>query len=78
MSHIGHLEAHQVHDATLEPFIVERLAANASATTINRSLEIVRTILNRTARLYRDHHGRPLLDAGRTASRGSGPMISRF
>jgi integrase len=63
LSRIGHLEACQVHDATLEPFILERLAAKASATTINRSLEVVRTILNRAARSYRDSDGRPWLDA---------------
>lgn len=63
VSHIGHLEAHRVHDATLEPFILDRLADKASATTINRSLEIVRTILNRAARSYRDDDGRPWLDA---------------
>jgi hypothetical protein len=46
-SHIGSLEPRQVHDQTLEPFVTARLAAGASATTINRSLEVVRTILNR-------------------------------
>ena len=40
-----------------------RMAARASATTINRSLEVVRTILNRAARSYRDVDGRPWLDA---------------
>ena len=38
-----------------------RLADGASATTINRSLEVVRTILNRAARSYRDPDGRPWL-----------------
>ena len=40
-----------------------RLAGGASATTINRSLEVVRTILNRAARSYRDADGRPWLEA---------------
>jgi len=62
-SHMGDLEPQQVHDQTLEPFIKARLAAGASATTINRSLEVVRTILNRAARSYRDPDGRPWLDA---------------
>src|SRR5438552_14116114 len=53
----------QVHDQTLEPFVKARLADGASATTINRSLEVVRTILNRAARSYRDDDGRPWLDA---------------
>ena len=37
--------------------------AGVSATTINRSLEVVRTILNRAARAYRDDDGRPWLEA---------------
>ena len=40
-----------------------RLAGGASATTINRSLEVVRTILNRAARSYRSADGRPWLEA---------------
>ena len=52
----------QVHDQTLEPFVKARLADAASATTINRSLEVVRTILNRAARSYRDPDGRPWLE----------------
>jgi integrase len=62
-SYIGGLQPQQVHDQTLEPFIRARLADGASATTINRSLEVVRTILNRAARSYRDPDGRPWLDA---------------
>ena len=62
-SYIGDLEPQQVHDQTLEPFVKARLAAGASATTINRSLEVVRTILNRAARSYRDADGRPWLEA---------------
>jgi integrase len=61
--YIGHLEPRQVHDTTLAPFISARIAAGASATTINRSLEVVRTILHRAARSYRDDEGRPWLDA---------------
>ena len=53
----------QVHDQTLEPFVKARLTDGASATTINRSLEVVRTILNRAARSYRDAAGRPWLEA---------------
>jgi hypothetical protein len=44
-SYIGDLEPQQVHDQTLEPFVSARVAAGAGATTINRSLEVVRTIL---------------------------------
>lgn len=59
LPHIGELPPEQVHDRTLEPFVSQRIAAGASATTINRSLEVVRTILNRAARSYRDDIGRP-------------------
>ena len=61
-SYVGKLQPHQIHDATLEPFIKDRMARGVSATTINRSLEIVRTILNRAARSYRDPDGRPWLE----------------
>jgi hypothetical protein len=57
------IEPRQIHDITLEPFIRDRLSQGASATTINRTLEVVRTILNRAARSYRDADGRPWLDA---------------
>ena len=60
--YIGDLEPRQVHDQTLERFVKARLADGASATTINRSLEVVRTILNRAARSYRDPDGRPYLE----------------
>ena len=61
-NYIGDLEPRQVHDQTLERFVQARLADGASATTINRSLEVVRTILNRAARSYRDLDGRPWLE----------------
>jgi integrase len=63
LPYIGDLEPHRIHDATLEPFIASRIALGASATTINRSLEIVRAVLNRAARSYRDDDGRPWLQA---------------
>ncbi len=66
-SYIGDLEPQQIHDQTLEAFVRARLADGASATTINRSLEVVRTILNRAARSYRDADGRPWLE-GMTGS----------
>jgi integrase len=67
--HVGHLEPQQVHDQTLEPFIKSRLAAGAGPTTINRRLEVVRTILNRAGRSYRDRDGRPYLE-------GTPPLIT--
>ena len=60
---IGTLELKRIHDRTLEDFIADRRASGVTATTINRSLEVVRTILNRAARSYRDDDGRPWLDA---------------
>jgi integrase len=46
----------------LESFINARRGAGASPTTINRSLEVTRTILNRAARSYRDQDRRPYLE----------------
>jgi len=63
MRHFGELQPQHIHDATLAPFIAERRAAGVSPTTINRTLEIARTILNRAARSYRDQDGYPLLNA---------------
>lgn len=49
--YIGSLELNRIHDRTLEPFIARRLADAVSATTINRSLEVVRiTMLKETRR----------------------------
>ena len=45
-SYIGDLEPQQIHDQALEP-LRARLADGASATTINGSLEVVRTIEDR-------------------------------
>src|SRR5262249_26519561 len=61
--YIGHLPPRQVHDATLASFISASIPQRASATTINRSLEVARTILHRAARSYRDEDGRPWLEA---------------
>ena len=63
VEHIGHLEPHQVHDATLAPLISKRIADSVCAVTINRTLEVPRTILHRAARSYRDENGRPWLEA---------------
>jgi integrase len=59
--YIGTLELNRIHDRTLERFVADRVAAGVSATTINRSLEVVRTVLNRAARSYRDDEGHPWL-----------------
>ena len=73
LPYIGSLPIHLVHDGTLEPFIDDRLAGgmvvgegeplkSSTPTTVNRSLEVVRTILNRAARAWRDESGNPWLD----------------
>ena len=69
LPHIGDLQPQQVHDATLAPFVSSRIAGGASATTINRSLEVVRAVLNRAARSFRDADGTPWLT-------GIPPLIS--
>jgi integrase len=58
---IGTLELSQVHDATLEEFKESRYEEGVSPTTINRTLEVVRTVLNRAARAWRDEDGSPWL-----------------
>lgn len=59
---LGQTEIHQIHDETMAPFIESRQADGVSATTINRSIEVVRTVLTRAARAWRDERGEPLLD----------------
>jgi integrase len=61
LTYFSELEPERIHDATLRPFVDARLRDGASATTVNRSLEVMRTILNRAARAYRDDDGRPWL-----------------
>ena len=60
--YVGTLDIRRVHDGTLQSFIAARVASGVTATTINRSLEVVRTILTRAARSYRDDDGRPWLE----------------
>jgi integrase len=62
LRHVGHLEVRKVHDDTLRPFLDARLAEGVTATTVNRSLEVVRAILQRAARAYRDEDGLPWLE----------------
>lgn len=58
---IGTLQLDHIHDATLEQFKESRRLDGVSPTTINRTLEVVRTILNRAARAWRDEDGMPWL-----------------
>lgn len=50
-----------IHDGTLQSFINKRKSDSVSPTTVNRSLEVVSTILNQAARVYRDQNGQPWL-----------------
>jgi hypothetical protein len=59
---LGKRGPHCIHDATLASFIADRIASGVTATTINRSLEVVRTVLTRAARSYRDNDGRSWLE----------------
>jgi len=58
--YIGELALREVHDATLAPFVRKR-AQTVSATTVCRSLEVVRRILNLAARKWREDDGMPWL-----------------
>ncbi|MBI5920496.1 MAG: tyrosine-type recombinase/integrase [Betaproteobacteria bacterium] len=71
LPYVGDLFLDQVCDETLQDFKDERLAGGivigdreplsaASPTTVNRSLEVVRTILNRASRAWR-MDGKPML-----------------
>jgi integrase len=54
---VGKRPLRQIHDATPEPFKAQRRRDGVSETTIKRALEVVRCILNRAARSWRDEHG---------------------
>lgn len=60
--YVGRLDIHRIHEGTLQSFVADRIASGVTATTINRSLEVVRTVLNRAARSYRDDDGRSWLE----------------
>jgi len=55
--YIGHLPISQVHMGTLNMFIKDRQQQGVKNSTINRTLAVVRRILNLAARLWRDEHG---------------------
>ncbi len=55
--YIGDLYLDQVHMGSLQPFIKERRAQGVKSGTVNRTLAVVRRILNLGARLWRDDHG---------------------
>jgi len=62
LPYVGDLDVRKVHDDTLRPLVDARLAGGVSPITIKRTLEVVRAILNRAARAYRDADGFPWLE----------------
>ena len=56
-SYIGGLPLQQVHQGTLQVFIDTRLKEGRKSGTINRTLAVVRRVLNLAARLWRDESG---------------------
>ncbi len=60
---IGDLALEEVHDETLRPFKESRLKRDGvGMTTVNRSLEVVRRILNLCARKWRHPNGMSWLE----------------
>ncbi len=60
--HISDPRHTPIHDRTLSALSPIDWVSGVTATTINRSLGVVRTILNRAAQSYRGGSGRPLLE----------------
>ena len=54
---IGELTLEQVHMGTLQGFLEARRAQGVKSATVNRTLAVVRQVLNLAARLWRDEHG---------------------
>ena len=59
--YIGKLPIAHVHDGTIRPFIEHEQARGMAPKTINNVLGIVSTVLNRSARVWRDKDGNPWL-----------------
>lgn len=63
LPYVGMKSLETVHSGSFESFIDERLNDDqVTATTVNRSLEVARTILNRSARVWRDDAGKAWLN----------------
>ena len=61
MPYIGNKPLSSVHMGTLESFIDDRTEGGAKPATINRTLEVVRTVLTKCARVWRDEQDQPWL-----------------
>ncbi len=59
--YIGHLPLDQVHQGTIEPFVVARREDGIKSATIARDIAVIRQILTKAARVWRDAEGRPWL-----------------
>lgn len=57
MPFIGNLPLHQIHDGTLATYVDDCIEKGLKKKTINNGLEVVRRILNRAARRWRDDSG---------------------
>jgi len=57
MPFIGEMPLHQIHDGTLSAYIDDCIAKGLKKKTINNGLEVVRRILNRAARKWRNENG---------------------
>lgn len=62
LPYVGTLPIGEVCNESLEPFKEDRMAAGIKNATINRSMVVARTILNRAARVWRDD-GKPWLSS---------------
>jgi integrase len=58
---IGSLPVAHIHDGTIRPFIEHERDRGMAPKSINNALGIVSTVLNRSARVWRDDEGRPWL-----------------
>jgi integrase len=59
--YIGNLPIAHVHDGTIRPYIEHEQARGMAPKTINNVLGIISTVLNRSARVWRDKDGMPWL-----------------
>jgi integrase len=61
LPYIGTKDLVAVHSGSLESFIDDRLESGVKPVTVNRSLEVVRSVLVKSARVWRDENGMPWL-----------------
>jgi integrase len=63
LPYVGEMELRVIHTGSFDEFREARLEEDeVKPATVNRSLEVARTILIRAARVWRDEQGRPWLD----------------